>query len=335
MDLDKANAHIELLTKLAGENKELPQIEQKNQDRVQVPVTINNNYNSNVIAVISKDGEKQQEQTNIPPSAINIFMGQKGEDDKKELQAQSQNQPNKNEEITHEYTDKSKKLNELTAGLLEGDKEKIMDRLLQSVNMVKEVLQSNLKLREHIQELNQKVDQQNADIFHLQGENEEQKDKIQILAGIQHQLETPTTKIKNTEITAAYKATDNIARKHNISNRVNTSVNRMNVADEILQLKRDKNMLEQRVQYLEQENIYMRTGTSHENRPIVSGTDDYEPVRSVLNGAGIVPTAPMTRKVCNSTNRKRIRRNVKGSKIQEIPRTSISKARNTCKPASI
>lgn len=315
-DLDKANAHIELLTKLAGAKNEKSL--EANPNPV-MPVTINNNYNSNVIAVISKDSEKQQSKlndANPAPAAINIFMGEKQQENK---QIQD---------------DRSKKLNELTAGLMEGDKEKIMDRLLQSVNMVKEVLQSNLKLREHIQELNQRMDQQNADVFHLQCENEEQKDKIQILAGMQEQRRSPNTPLKKKEeFSLAYKTTNIVGKRNNALQDSGFSMRRLNAADEILQLKRDKNMLEQRIQYLEVENIHMRTGTSHESRPIVSGTDDYEPVRSVLNEGSILPAAPITRKISNSTNRRRMKRCAKIQKNEEDSRISISKARNTCKPS--
>ena len=60
-------------------------------------------------------------------------------------------------------------------------KEKMMDRLLKSGNMVKEVLQCNLQLREQIQELTQRLEVQNAELCSLQSENEEQKEKLQII----------------------------------------------------------------------------------------------------------------------------------------------------------
>ena len=122
------------------------------------PVTINNNYNSNVIAVISKDAEPQKDETPTGKgtSAINIFVGESKKGEKL------------GETSFGELNTQSNKLNALTTGLIEGDKERVMDRLLQSVNMVKEVLQSNLKLREQVQEMGQRLDQQNAELFHLQ-----------------------------------------------------------------------------------------------------------------------------------------------------------------------
>jgi hypothetical protein len=64
-----------------------------------------------------------------------------------------------------------------------------MDRLLQSVNMVKEVLQSNLHLRQQNLDLNLQVDQLNADVFHLQCENEEFREKYQIMAKFEEEPE--------------------------------------------------------------------------------------------------------------------------------------------------
>ncbi len=278
------------------------------------PVTINNNYNSNVIAVISKDIDKSKAPEGT--AAINIFMG----DEKKG----GSNLPQR--ELSEVMT-RSNKLNALTTGLGEGDKERVMDRLLQSVNMVKEVLQSNLKLREQVQDLGQRLDQQNADLFHLQCENEEQRDKINILAGMKPDPTIPVQSMSNTEDVSPVQGEDSTKKS-------GTPNSRMDVAEEILQLKRDKSMLEQRVQYLELENINMHTNTSHGKRPSMPGTDDFEPVRSVVNGKELRPLAPPARQL-GCVNGRRVRKRSKIRTQAGPPRTSYEKVRNTCKSTSI
>eukprot|EP00826_Nyctotherus_ovalis_P030596 TRINITY_DN2441_c0_g2_i1.p3 TRINITY_DN2441_c0_g2~~TRINITY_DN2441_c0_g2_i1.p3 ORF type:complete len:117 (-),score=37.25 TRINITY_DN2441_c0_g2_i1:18-368(-) len=72
-------------------------------------------------------------------------------------------------------------MKDLDIGGTQGDTEKIMDRLLKSVNMVKGVLQTNLKLRQQIVQMNKQLAQTNIDHCHVESENEELKEKISIL----------------------------------------------------------------------------------------------------------------------------------------------------------
>ncbi len=67
-ELAKANGHIELLTKLAGNgaSSEAPTGEGKN-------VTINNNYNSSVFAVIGGDAAKSGVKKPVP---VKIFVSE-------------------------------------------------------------------------------------------------------------------------------------------------------------------------------------------------------------------------------------------------------------------
>lgn len=60
-------------------------------------------------------------------------------------------------------------------------KDAITERIIHTVNMMKEVLQSNLSLRETIQKQSEIIDNLNADIFQLQNENEDLRDRVQIL----------------------------------------------------------------------------------------------------------------------------------------------------------
>ena len=205
--------------------------------------------------------------------------------------------------------------------------------------MVKEVLQSNLKLREQVQELSQKVDQSNADIFHLQCENDEQKEKIQILAGMANDTITPATLCQKDIALGTGEGEETVGKSRTgsgmpLTSGTTLSKGKINVAEEILQLKRDKNMLAQRVHYLEIENIHMRTGTSHEERPSISGTDDYEPVRSVLNGSELPTPNSQLPKMSQSTGPRRARHFGPPHKPPEAPHTSYAKVRRTNKPAS-
>jgi len=289
-------------------------------------VTINNNYNSSVIAVISKDpgSENQQRaitaESSVPEksAAINIFVNEPKKPETAPIDKLMSSQ-------FTEISNQSNKLHALTTGLPEPDnKEHIMDRLLQSVNMVKEVLHSNLKLREQVQELSQKVDFQNAELFHLQCENEEQKDKIQILAGMNDPSAIPSVTTKSPTNNEPEIDKEDISLEDESKKQA-----RIDVAEEILQLKKDKSMLEQRVHYLEVENIHMHTKNVKNEKPAnLPGTDDFEPVRSVLNGNELNHKGQL-RKYGTSTQSKKLRRQVRGnSEMQQPPRSSYAKLRN-------
>lgn len=157
-------------------------------------------------------------------------------------------QPSKlveHEEKTSDDFESSSKLKALTLDLHSGNNEQILERLLKSVNMIKEVLQSNLKLRGQVHELTQRVGQQNTELFHMQCESEDQKEKIAVLSQIAD------------------------------------SNNSACLANQLLQVKKKKSMLEQRVHYLETESAKMSSSKPYSTAK-ESGTDDSEPVRSVV-----------------------------------------------------
>ncbi len=60
-------------------------------------------------------------------------------------------------------------------------KDAITGRIIHTVNMMKEVLQGNLGLRETIQKQSELIDNQNAEIFQLQNENEDLRERLMIL----------------------------------------------------------------------------------------------------------------------------------------------------------
>jgi hypothetical protein len=130
-------------------------------------LTINNNYNSNVIAVINnKNKDTNSFQTATNPNIGNtqaspnfdIFMS---------INFSSYSFKFCFVDQKNENSDKNTELLSKLTRNLENDKDDIMDRLLQSVTMVKEVLQSNLQLRENNQDLHSQVEHLNADLFHV------------------------------------------------------------------------------------------------------------------------------------------------------------------------
>lgn len=60
-------------------------------------------------------------------------------------------------------------------------KDAITGRIIQTVNMMKEVLQGNLGLRETIQKQSELIDEQNSEIYQLQIENEDLRERMQVL----------------------------------------------------------------------------------------------------------------------------------------------------------
>lgn len=59
-------------------------------------------------------------------------------------------------------------------------KDQITSRIIQTVNMMKEVLQGNQGLRETIQKQSELIDEQNSEIYQLQNENDDLRDRLQV-----------------------------------------------------------------------------------------------------------------------------------------------------------
>ena len=57
-------------------------------------------------------------------------------------------------------------------------KDAITERIIHTVNMMKEVLQSNMTLREQIQRQSESVDSLNAELFQVATENEDLRDRL-------------------------------------------------------------------------------------------------------------------------------------------------------------
>ena len=87
------------------------------------------------------------------------------------------------------FKDKSEQLQNIARPALQQNlpsaanesKDAITERIIHTVNMMKEVLQSNLTLRETIQKQSEMIDSLNAEIFQIQNENEDLRERLQIL----------------------------------------------------------------------------------------------------------------------------------------------------------
>ena len=59
-------------------------------------------------------------------------------------------------------------------------KDAITERIIHTVNMMKEVLQSNLSLRETIQKQSETLENLNTELFQMQNENEDLRERLQL-----------------------------------------------------------------------------------------------------------------------------------------------------------
>jgi len=107
------------------------------------------------------------------------------------------------------------------------DKKDIMNKMLENINTVKEVLNANLKLRAELKESNKRIALLNKELFHLKSDNEYLKEKVKILA-----------KLDKSQM--AVELVPEVKGEKQID-----------AAETICQLKKEKTMLEQRVEYLE------------------------------------------------------------------------------------
>lgn len=60
-------------------------------------------------------------------------------------------------------------------------KDAITERIVHTLNMMKEVLQGNLQLRATIQKQSEQIDDKNAEMFQLQQENEDLRERLNVL----------------------------------------------------------------------------------------------------------------------------------------------------------
>lgn len=146
-------------------------------------------------------------------------------------------------------------------------KSKIMDRLLQSVNMVKDVLQTNLKLRQQVLAMSKEIDKANLGFAHVQEVNEELKEKMQTLTNSAQEND-----FSGTHASMASTFSGCVGRE-----------SRLAAAGEVYQLRREVAALEQRLKGITRANFTIKSSTIKGYPQFTSGVDDYEPVRSVVS----------------------------------------------------
>ncbi|KAL4471134.1 hypothetical protein ABPG72_019076 [Tetrahymena utriculariae] len=121
-------------------------------------------------------------------------------------------------------------------------------RLIESVNMIRELLQSNTEMREIIDSMNQEKENFNAELNILQMENQDLREKLEI-------METFQITSSSSEISSE---SANECRKNNHYDDA-PALNKREIASEILQLRKDKRKLNQRIKQLEIENLNLQS----------------------------------------------------------------------------
>ena len=149
--------------------------------------------------------------------------------------------------------EKMNQLDQLTENL-SLKKDNIIERLIKSVQMVKEVLKSNMDLRDIIANQNKELEQDKAEINHLRYENEELVDRITILE-------------ENSNHHSNHKGKNEIESKNIF-------------ADEYIGMKKNNKILDMRIKELESENEILkrkRWSSSNEYK-----NSDFEPVKASI-----------------------------------------------------
>ncbi len=125
------------------------------------------------------------------------------------------------------------------------------ERLIESVNMVKELLQSNRQLREIIDQKSQDCEKSQTEVASLQFENQDLKDKIDVL--------TRLVRPPNADDVANLDARDLFAEEL----QVGSTTGGEQLAKEVLDLRRANRALEDRVHQLELRNTQIVKGFSN------------------------------------------------------------------------
>ncbi|KAL4428978.1 hypothetical protein ABPG74_011174 [Tetrahymena malaccensis] len=118
-------------------------------------------------------------------------------------------------------------------------------RLIESVNMIRELLQSNTEMREIIDSMNQEKENFNAELNILQMENQDLREKLEIIE---------TFQITSSSSEASSESANECRKNYDDA----PPLNKREIASEILQLRKDKRKLNQRIKQLEIENLNLQ-----------------------------------------------------------------------------
>lgn len=95
------------------------------------------------------------------------------------------------EQMDTYFKEKSETLQQIAVGqilppnsTIHEQKDAITERIIHTVNMMKEVLQSNLSLRETISKQSESIDSLNTELFMIQNENEDLREKLSLFEEI-------------------------------------------------------------------------------------------------------------------------------------------------------
>ena len=140
--------------------------------------------------------------------------------------------------------------------------------------MMKEVLQGNLGLRETIQKQSELIDNQNAEIFQLQNENEDLRERLMI-------LEDFTGKDSLAQVQDLVKEKNNLQKR--VAQLETTSNNWANFQRNTTDMKQRVTMTNFAKRTMQEQNMIQSIPSEgpHNKRITQSNTfdDDYEPVR--------------------------------------------------------
>lgn len=164
------------------------------------------------------------------------------------------------------------------------------------MNTVKEVLQANLRLRQENLLLQQQLDQFKAEMTHIHAENEELQDKFNVFSSMNEEVES---KNDEDDSTLSYMSPP-INKFNDSATRLSGSPQRgMDLINELFRVKKDKLLLEKRLKDLERENIHFRAANYNVALadPKEEDSEDFEPVRSVLNSTDYASRMTLPHKI--------------------------------------
>ncbi|CAI2381337.1 unnamed protein product [Moneuplotes crassus] len=213
---------------------------------------------------------------------------------------------------------KSRVMNAEISKKIEEAKEAAFERIMHSANIVKEVLQRNMSLSEDIVKNHQIVDDLNQNVYQLQRENEDLRERLEILETITGKdsssllkkirgmtktdddpEDTKETEEKPQEEVKDYNEKDLMVLLTNSDDFM--VKNKQSVINAIYKLSKDKQILNKRIENLEKNRIrkthmklrmtnnhfYNQNGASEQKAKykatLDEGVDDTEPIRSILN----------------------------------------------------
>ena len=298
--LKEANDHIQFLTSLTNQNVQKSKMNETITSSFSnnKKVNINNNFNSSIISVICKSPN----QDNSPmKEGIN------------QVEATKQKINDPIGFNLEELGLKAKGILQFDEGM-NFDKDQMINRIVQSVNMVKEVLQSNIKLRDQVQELTKIVERQQTDISYLTQENVDIKETLSLIK----EMNGPEENSGNQEIGIS-------------------PLDKLNIAEEMIQLRKGKDLLEKRIKTLEKDSIQFRASQQASNNNNNQKMDvDFEPVRSIVNANDFTKNQNYSKRknissINNQTNCYQNNNNVKDSPDNKVSNmfSNINKPRNS------